>query len=132
MYGFDLENLYFNFSVNFNNHSKEIEELNFHINFIHPVKEKVSFGFDIENKVTEFAVFSNNEKINIPIENIAKDDIIEIAIPLKLLNLPQDYKDIEFTISVDKDNMEIERWPYQSSIIIPKPTLNFNMISWTV
>ena len=132
MYGFDLENLYLNFSVNFNNHSKEIEDLNFHINFIQPKKQRVDFSFDIENKVTEFAIYSDNSKTDIPIEKIAKDDIIEIAIPLKLLNLPQDYKNIEFTISIDKDNMEIERWPYQSSIVIPKPTLDFNMISWTV
>ena len=132
MYCFDLENLYLNFSVNFNNHSKEIEDLNFHINFIQPKKQKVDFSFDIENKVIEFAIYSDNSKTDIPIENIAKDDIIEVAIPLKLLNLPQDYKNIEFTISIDKDNMEIERWPYQSSIIIPKPALDFNMISWTV
>ena len=132
MYGFDLEHLYLNFSVNFNNHSKEIEDLNFHVNFIQPEKKKVDFSFNIENKAVSFKILSDTENVDIPLENIAKDDIIEVAIPLKLLNFPQDYQNIEFTISVDKDNMEIERWPYQSSIVIPKPNADFNMISWTV
>jgi hypothetical protein len=39
---------------------------------------------------------------------------------------------MEFTLSVDKDNMEVERWPYQSSVVIPKPTKTFNILSWTV
>ncbi|MFA7073602.1 MAG: glycoside hydrolase family 57 protein [Endomicrobiaceae bacterium] len=134
MYGFDLQNIYFNISLNIAHASKEIENLCFNINLINPVKKNVCAMFDMDSKVTEFSIYGEGteETISIPVENIAIDSIIEMAIPLELLKLPDDYKNIEFTISVDKDNMEIERWPYQSSIVIPKPTEDFNMISWTV
>ena len=134
MYGFDLNKIYLNISLNIAHDSKEIENLCFNINFINPVQKNVYAIFDINGKVVEFSIYSEQikDKIFVPVENIAIDSIIEMAIPIDLLQLPDDYKNIEFTISVDKDNMEIERWPYQSSIIIPKPTEDFNMISWTV
>lgn len=134
MYGFDLNKIYLNISLNIAGNSKEIENLCFNVNFINPVQKTVYAIFDMNGKVTSFSVYSEDTKetVSIPYENIAIDSIIEMAIPIEILKLPEDYGNIEFTISVDKDNMEIERWPYQSSVVIPKPGEDFNMISWTV
>ncbi len=133
MYGFDLNNLYFNISLNIANNSKEIENLRFNINFITPVSQTVCAVFKMDKKAVEFSLCAENkEKTPIDMENIAIDSVIEMAIPIKMLNFPEDYKNIEFTVSVDKDNMEMERWPYQSSVIVPKPSEDFNIISWTV
>ena len=99
-----------------------------------PVKVKVSCKFDIDHNVTGFDIYYENtkEKKNLPLENIKFKSIIEIKIPLSALELPKDYDNIEFTLSVDKDSMEVERWPYQSSVVMPKPIKNFNVLSWTV
>jgi alpha-amylase/alpha-mannosidase (GH57 family) len=132
MFGFDLNNIYVNIMTNVPTNSKDIENLHFNINFLTPVVKKISVKFDINNNVVEFAVISNGEKVSIPPDNIAVKTLIEMAIPLKILELPDDFKNIEFTISVDKDYMEIERWPYQSSVIIPKPSESFNETAWMV
>ena len=133
-YGFDLENIYLALNLNIEPNSKEIENFNFNINFFDPIKSKVSFKFDIEHNVVEFNIFYDETKevAALPVDDIKFKSIIELKIPLKILKLPEEYKKIEFTISVDKDNMEVERWPDQSSVIIPKPTKNFNILSWTV
>ncbi len=121
-------------SLNIEPNSKEIENFNFNINFLEPVKTKISFKFDIEHNVVEFNAFYENtrETKTLSFDDIKFKSIIELKIPLKVLNLPEIYKNMEFTLSVDKDSMEVERWPYQSSVIIPKPTKNFNILSWTV
>lgn len=132
MFGFDLNNIYISVLTNIPLNSKDIENLHFNINFLIPVVKKISVKFDMNNNVVEFVVVGNDNKISVPLENIAVKTIIEMAIPLNILELPDNYKNIEFTISVDKDYMEIERWPYQSSVIIPKPSENFNENSWMV
>jgi len=132
MFGFDLNNIYISILTNIPLNSKDIENLHFNINFLIPVVKKISARFDMDNNVVEFIVVGNGNKISVPLENIAVKTIVEMAIPLSILKLPDNYKNIEFTISVDKDYMEIERWPYQSSVIIPKPSENFNENSWMV
>ena len=133
-FGFDLENIYLALDLNIEQNSKEIENFSFNINFLEPVKVKVSCKFDIDHNITGFDIYYENtkEKKNLPLENIKFKSIIEIKIPLSALELPKDYNNIEFTLSVDKDSMEVERWPYQSSVVMPKPIKNFNVLSWTV
>ena len=99
-----------------------------------PQKSKILFKFNIEHNVVEFNFFdeTKKEKRTLCLDDIKFKTIIELKIPIKILDLHDDYKNIEFTISVDKDSMEVERWPYQSSVIIPKPTKNFNILSWNV
>ncbi len=133
-YGFDLDNIYLALKLNMEEKTKDLEMFNFNINFLEPVRNKISAKFDMNGNLTEFYILyeSSKEKFFLSSEDIKFKSIMEIRIPLKILKLPENYKNIEFTVSVDKDNMEVERWPYQSSVIIPKPTKNFNMLSWTV
>ncbi len=133
-YGFDLENIYLALKLNMQEKTKEIEIFNFNINFMEPVRNKISAKFDMNSNLIEFYIAYENskEKFYLSSEDIMFKSLIEIKIPLKILKLPESYNNIEFTVSVDKDNMEVERWPYQSSVIIPKPTRNFNIMSWSV
>ena len=133
-FGFDLENIYLALDLNIQPNSKEIENFSFNINFLDPVKIKVYCKFDINHNVVAFNLFDEETKQDkiLSLEDIKFNSIMELKIPLNILNLPEDYKKIEFNVSVDKDNMEVERWPYQASVIIPKPTKNFNILSWTV
>ena len=133
-YGFDLENIYLALNLNIEENSKELENFSFNINFLEPKKIKISSKFDIEHNIVDFSLFDEEkkEKRSLCFEDIKFKSIMELKIPIKVLDLQENYKNIEFTISVDKDSMEVERWPYQSSVIIPKPAKNFNILSWTV
>jgi hypothetical protein len=44
---------------------------------------------------------------------------VEMSIPFETFNFPSNYDNIEFVVSVDEKSYEVERWPYQSSIVIP-------------
>ena len=134
-YGFDLKNIYLALILNIEANSKELENFNFNINFIEPVQCRVSAKFDMQCNVIEFFIFYNNtkEKKSLSLDNIRMKSMIELKIPFEILELPGDYGSIEFTVSADKDNIEVEKWPYHSLVIIPNPTKNSNIFSsWNV
>jgi hypothetical protein len=61
---------------------------------------------------------------NIDAANAIFDKSAELALPFSFLSLPEEYDKIKFEIAVNKNNSEIERWPYQTVIEIPKPIKN--------
>lgn len=130
-YGFDMENLYLRLDINEDISLKDMEDLSFNINFVNPVKYKAVLSFDSDGKVKDFSL-ENGDLKKIETSNAFYNKIIELKIPFASLNLPQDYKTIDFSISVNKNNSEVERWPYQEAIIIPKPYEGFNFLSWNV
>lgn len=132
-YGFNMRNFYIRFDIDDDVLLKSLRDFTFHIIFLAPVKCKVFLNFDSDGKVSRFVVVDKdkNEKV-LDSSNACFGKIIEVAVPFADLGFPQDYENIEFAVSVDKNNMEIERWPYQSSILIPKPSEGFNFLSWTV
>ena len=131
-YGFDMQNFYVRFDLSGDISLKSLEDLTFHVIFLAPVKRNVALNFSTDGKVLRLVLKTEKEEKVLNVENAAFDKIIEIAVPFADLDLPADYENIEFAVSVDKNSMEIERWPYQSSIIIPKPSEGFNFLSWTI
>jgi hypothetical protein len=57
--------------------------------------------------------------------------IVELEIPLEKLRFPEEYTTIEFVVTVLKNNQETERWPYQSSVTMPKPSEDFTLRTWS-
>ncbi|MDR1196493.1 MAG: hypothetical protein LBL00_08475 [Endomicrobium sp.] len=131
-YGFNMQNFYVRFDLSGNISLKSLEDFTFHIIFLAPVKCKALLNFDADGNVSRFVIKTDKEEKILNAANAHFNKIIEIAIAFADLNLPENYENIEFAISVDKNDMEIERWPYQSSIIIPKPSEGFNFLSWTI
>ncbi len=131
-YGFNMEKLFIRMDLSDDISLKSLSDMTFHINILKPVASKVFLSFDSEGKPTKFVLINGPDEKAIDMANVAMGKVIELAIPFNILNLPQDYDALEFAISVDKNNMEIERWPYQESIAIPKPNENFNFLSWTL
>ena len=123
-YGFDLNNIYLALNLNIEKNSNELEKYNFNINFVSPIKCSVCAKFDIWCNVREFFVYYNdtNEKNSLSLENIKMKSIIELKIPINILKLPKNYENIEFTVSANRDNMEVEKWPYNSVAVIQNPT----------
>ena len=129
-YGFDLENLYFRLDLSTPINSKLIEELSFNIIFLGNIKAEASLTLKIGGKTNNFDLTSGPDKI--PLTTVAANKIIEMEIPLKDLKVPESVKTVEFAIVIRKNGLEIERWPYQSSVTMPKPTEEFSLQKWSV
>ena len=129
-YGFNLENLFFRLDPNTPINSKTIEELTFQIVFLGDIKAEVSLSLCMGGKINSFNLKLGSETI--PLTNAAAQKIIEMEIPLKYLKIPESIKTIEFAIAVFKSGLEIERWPYHSSVTMPKPSEEFSLQKWSV
>ena len=132
LYGFDLDNLYFNIKIN-EQFIKEIENFKFNINFLNPEEQKISFSIGADKKIKEYIIVSkNSETTKIPLNNIAFQQTVELKIPFEILNLNNENKNFELTVSVDKNSVEVECWPYQATVTFQKPTIDFNYKMWSV
>jgi len=129
-YGFDLDHLYFRLDVNTPISDKAIEELGFKIVFLAPEKREVQLNLMAGGKIREFSVLLPGSRETLT--TAAASKIIELSVPLTSLHLPKDYANLEFVILVQKNNLEIERWPYQSSVILPRPSEDFTLKTWSV
>ncbi|MCL2390511.1 MAG: glycoside hydrolase family 57 protein [Endomicrobia bacterium] len=131
-YGFNMDNFYVRFDLSGDITMKSLEELTFYIIFLNPLKCKIAIKFSSEGNVVKFTLKTDFSEKALDVSNVSFSKIIEAAIPFKDLEFPQNYENVEFTVSVDKNDLEIERWPYQSTIVFAKPSEKFNFLSWTV
>ncbi len=129
-YGFDLNNMYFRFDTNIPM-SGAIEEISIRIVFLAPVSAQAIITFEAGGNIRSFSLHSQDGKAE-RLSHAAAQKIIECAIPVDKLNIPQDTRSIEFVIALSKNNLETERWPYQSSVVMPKPSEDFTLQSWSV
>jgi hypothetical protein len=130
-YGFDLNNLYFRFDLNITPASyRATDTLGFKIVFLAPAGHEVSFFMEKGGEIKQFSLTSPSGPETAT--TIAADKIVELAIPLAKLALPEDLTHIEFVVLVMKNGLEVERWPYESSVTMPKPSDDFSMQSWSV
>ena len=131
-YGLNMKKLFIRFDFNPGFKKSDLQNLAFHIVFMQPAEFTAEVKFDADGKPVKFAVNINGAENNIDLSNAACDKIAEIALPFEDLHFPEKYDNIEFAVSVDKNNMEAERWPYQSSVVFPRPSEDFNLIAWTI
>lgn len=129
-YGFDMENLYFRLDLNIPLNSNLIDELSFRIIFLSPSKREIFLSFEQGGKIREF--FARTPSGNENLMAASAQKIIEFTVPLSKLEFPNEYSNIEFVVLIFKNNSEVERWPYQSSVVLPKPTQDFTLKTWSV
>lgn len=133
-YGFDLDNLYLRLDLQSGEFDENpINEFEFEIIFLKPNKKHFYFRFDSEAKLKYF--YLEEGTIKKDLKTIALDKIIELAIPFELLGIAVNEK-AEFILKVSKitptnERYEIERWPYQSSVIFVRPTEEFIYEDWS-
>jgi len=136
-YGFDMNNLYFRIDIHENDFA--IEDFLFNVLFLQPDNKKISIrlGQNIE-------FFLKDEKGEKDLKTgafgcqVAFKKILEFSVPFDLLEIKIN-DPIEFVITVEKIiqnketsvSYEIERWPYQDSIKLVRPTEEFSAKSWT-
>jgi hypothetical protein len=126
-YGFDMKNLYFR--LDFNTAVKELlETLSIKVIFLNPSKREATLSFNSDGDIKDYTITTplGNEKL----DNAKAYKIIELAIPIESLKLCPEDNTIEIQIVLLKNGSEIERWPYQDSIIVPRPSNSFTLRSW--
>ncbi|MDR1243888.1 MAG: hypothetical protein LBJ79_01680 [Endomicrobium sp.] len=131
-FGFDIKNFYLKLDLNEQNLVKSLDEYSFNLVFIKPVEIRVVLNFSRSKQIKSISIVYNGQ------ENITQSarsvftNTIEFSIPFENLTFPHKYDNMEFVITVDEKSYEVERWPYQSSIIIPYPSENFNFLNWSL
>ena len=133
-YGFDLQNLYVRLDPSQSLQDEKAEQLSFFVNFLLPK------SMDAEVRVMPgerrvIAALSRGENTSrqqvAALNNVAANEIIEMAIPFDLLGVKQN-DEIHFFVTVEQEGSEIEKWPYRGFIQVKVPTDDFEAMMWQV
>lgn len=130
-YGFDLNKLYIRIDPVLN---IELEEdLKAEIIIFDNEEFRLVFPFgkkDVDSYTLIRAFNGKTEKIK-DIESIKADKIIELSIPFSELNLKTG-ENVKINIKLEKNDIEIERYPQKGFILLTVPDENFERIMWRV
>lgn len=130
-YGFDLQNLYLRFDTEVLKEPEKLSQLCFHIRFLSPKDRECQFCFDSELNIKKAQMTTQGKFYNLTERFEAKaQKIIELALSFEVLETKVGNR-IEFIVAVTKDGNEIERWPYQSSIVITHPSEDYFSRIWS-
>jgi len=133
-YGFDLKNMFVRLDPSGSFKDENVADLAFFINFLSPK------GLDVEIRVlpqehrVNAALFRgvNGDRSQIAaINNVAANEVIELAIPFDLLGVkPND--EVHIFVTVERSGSEIEKWPFRGYIQFKAPTDDFEAMMWQV
>ena len=133
-YGFDLRNLFLRLDPSQNLQDDKAGELSFFVNFLVPKGLHAEIRVvPRERGVTAHLFLGENSdrKEIATINNVAANEIIELAIPFELLGVkPND--EIRCFVTVERKGSEIEKWPYRGFIQVKVPTEDFDAMMWQV
>ncbi len=133
-YGFDLRNMFLRLDPSGSLKDEKAADLAFFINFLNPK------GMDIEIHVVpqEHRVSANlfrgenGKRVKAAvINNIAANDIIELAVPFEMLGVKAN-DEVQIFVTVERSGSEIEKWPYRGYIQFKVPTDDFEAMMWQV
>ena len=133
-YGFDLRNLYIRLDPSQSLQDEAAGQLSFFVNFLLPknldAELRVMPG---ERRVTAvlFRGENSGRKEVAVLNNVAANEVIEMAIPFELLGVRQN-DEIHFFVTVEREGSEIEKWPYRGFIQVKVPTDDFEAMMWQV
>jgi len=154
-YGFDWENLYLRLDTQAplnqlaSNELPGEERVFFKIVFLQPANFEARLN--LEKKQGELFRIQEDKLLSLGTFPVVADRIIELPIPFRLFEAseiqlllqpaetPANKETplpaqpiIEFVIVVERGGIEIERWPYQGSVILKKPSKEYLLQTWTV
>ncbi len=133
-YGFDLRNMFIRLDPSGSLKDEKAADLAFFINFLNPK------GMDVEIRIVpqehrvsaDLFLRENGKRRQVAvINNIAVNDIIELAIPFELLGVKAN-DEVQIFVTVERSGSEIEKWPYRGYIQFKVPTDDFEAMMWQV
>jgi alpha-amylase/alpha-mannosidase (GH57 family) len=133
-YGFDPKNLFIRIDSNRNLNEPGIKELTFSVHFLRPSSYRLDIRLDPEQgKVNAelIKVTKGEESQSGRHSTIAAREIIEMAMPFDVI-MAKPGDEINFFVTVRRDDVELEKWPYRGYISLEVPTEDFEAIMWHV
>lgn len=133
-YGFSKSNVFFRIDCNLDFEKDNSSEYCFSINVHAPKEYKIILNVSKNLNTSKLELYKllgekHEKKKDLFSYGIAK--IIEIGVPFSDLEaLPGE--SLQFSISVEKDGNELERWPRGGMIAMKVPTQSFEMEQWSV
>jgi alpha-amylase/alpha-mannosidase (GH57 family) len=133
-YGFDLRNMFIRLDPSGSLKDEKAADLAFFVNFLNPK------GMDVEIRIVPqehhvsadlFRGENGKRRQVAVINNIAANDIIELAIPFELLGVKAN-DEVQVFVTVERSGSEIEKWPYRGYIQFKVPTDDFEAMMWQV
>lgn len=137
-YGFDLENFFIRLDSNLElGEAEQVKDLLFTVHFLKPEAYRVEVTLDPEKGEVSAMMMgcqvneSGNDDACNRLATIAARDIIEMAVPFARIEAkPKD--EVRFFVTVKRDEIELEKWPYRGYISFTVPTPEFEAIMWHV
>jgi alpha-amylase/alpha-mannosidase (GH57 family) len=134
-YGFSKTNLYIRLDTHLDLMESECRQFSFGLITYQPVELKLMLQHDQETDrcvlvLYKMGIRENWEEVK-RLESFAVRKTIEIAVPFEDL-LAKPGSEIQFTIVVEKEGNEMERWPRGGVISFKVPTESFEMEQWSV
>ncbi len=121
-YGFDSSHLYFRLDPSKSFTEPALKGVTIKLIFYKPENQEIVIEFDGKNGITR-----GTEKLSTG----AYRKIAEFGLPLDLLNNPEK-RDFEVVIAIQKDGLEQERWPTDTTLRIPYPAENVFVENWHI
>ena len=139
-YGFDLGNLYLRIDTTVPLIQEKIGDITVKLAFLNTKKEVILNLFQQKNDSEKTNIadiwaidesLENRPLIKIkPIQSVAVEKIIEIGISFTDIGVKDD-EEIAFVIIVEKEGLEMERWPNRSLVRFIKPKEDYFIAHWS-
>ena len=126
-YGFNLENFFLRLDAKISFEKLPLSLYRIKIDFIEPQDCEIQIFWEADLRPR--AVFQNARGEVKDLQNIKTKKILELAVSFELLEASVN-ESVELSVSVLKDGVQIERWPYQSSIKFRRPAEDFGSDVW--
>ncbi len=133
-YGFDLERFYLRIDPIFRNRN-HLEGLQFSIHFTTPQDWQITFPVKFAEGTEPFFTLVHRSDGHAPpprrLASIRSDRIVELSIPFAELRVhPQER--VNFYLQVEKEDLEVERYPRSGFLSIIIPDRDFESSFWQV
>ena len=136
-YGFDLNNLYLRLDTNMELSQENLREMVIKINFLKESPQQATIQMLQDGKLglslfdlTQVEDRESYQKIK-DLTSISYQKIIELCIPFVDLKV-RTGQAIDLVIVLERNNMELERWPSRGTVRVTVPGEDFALKHWSV
>jgi alpha-amylase/alpha-mannosidase (GH57 family) len=136
-YGFDLNNLYLRIDTSMQLSYEALKDLTIKINFLKEFPQQARIQL-LEGQNLGLSLFDVVQQEGREVYQRLKDltsinyqRIIELSIPFADLKLKVG-QTVEIVLVLERDNIELERWPYQDTLSMVVPGEDFALEYWSV
>jgi len=136
-YGFDLNNLYLRIDTSMQLSYETLRDLTIKINFFKEFPQQARIKM-LENRNLGLSLFDvvqeehrENYQNSKDLTSIVYQKIIELSIPFADLKVKAG-QPIEMVLVLERESIELERWPYHGTLRLVVPGENFTLEHWSV